>query len=122
MLLLQLGASPGAGFPQTPQVDRREPVPVLLLMVDVLLLLLQLLLLVLRLRQLLKLLPLELLRMEVLSLVKQQLLMRCAAHIAADAAATAAPDGLHSHQMELLLLLRNAAEKKPFIWRSVHCP
>ena len=56
-------------FLNNPQVDPREPVPVLLLMVDVLLLLLQLLLLVLRLRQLLKLLPLE------LPLMKQQLLM-----------------------------------------------
>ena len=112
-------------FLNIPQVDPREPVPVLLLMVDVLLLLLQLLLLVLRLRQLLKLLPLELLRMEVLSLMKQQLLMRCAAHITADAAATPATDGLNSHQMDLLLLLKNAAEKKPlcleFCSLSVNC-
>ena len=63
-------------FLNNPQVDPREPVPVLLLMVDVLLLLMQLLLLLgVWLRQLLKLLPLELLRMELLSLMQQQLLM-----------------------------------------------
>ena len=115
MLLLQLGASPGAGFPQTPQVDRREPVPVLLLMVDVLLLLLQLLLLGLRLRQLLKLLPLELLRMELLSLMKQQLLMRCAAHITADAAATACPRWLEQSSNGPAATAKKRCREKAFV-------